>query len=166
MLKILRKRSPRATDIKFYDSQTGDVLSSDPITQILHQSLTNGIRAPVASVGKPSCSAGLAIQTKSAYADSQKIKGLKPTFVGDVAVREASPLGRRLGGFCLCSRDLQSSGARCEITNFQVVSVPESDSVLGILAFGVGSAGLLLKRKRRWITSVRGITGQISYDLF
>ena len=43
------------------------------------------------------------------------------------------------------------------ITNFQVVSVPESDSVLGILAFGVGSAGLLLKRKRQWISGVRGI---------
>jgi hypothetical protein len=33
------------------------------------------------------------------------------------------------------------------ITKFQVVPVPESDSVLGILAFGVGSAGLLLRRK-------------------
>ncbi|MHC5731377.1 MAG: PEP-CTERM sorting domain-containing protein, partial [Nostoc sp.] len=33
------------------------------------------------------------------------------------------------------------------ITSFRSVSVPESDSVLGLLAIGVGGAALLLKRK-------------------
>ncbi len=33
------------------------------------------------------------------------------------------------------------------ITNFRVTPVPESDSVLGTLAFGIGGAGKLLKRK-------------------
>ena len=39
------------------------------------------------------------------------------------------------------------------ITSFQAVRVPESDSVIGLLAFGVVGAGLLLKRNRQWIPS-------------
>ncbi len=36
---------------------------------------------------------------------------------------------------------------RDDITSFQVQAVPESDSSLGILTFGIGGAGMLLKRK-------------------
>lgn len=43
------------------------------------------------------------------------------------------------------------------ITSFQAVRVPESDSVIGLLAFGVVGAGLLLKRNRQWIPGIRGI---------
>ena len=39
--------------------------------------LATGSRAPVAYGGKPSCSAGLATQTKSACADLKKIKGFE-----------------------------------------------------------------------------------------
>jgi hypothetical protein len=44
---------------------------------------------------------------------------------------------------------LESVGIE-EFTQFQVVRkqvVPESDSVLGVLAFGIAGAGLVLKRK-------------------
>ncbi len=36
---------------------------------------------------------------------------------------------------------------RDDITNFQVHPVPESNSSLGMLALGIGGAGMLLKRK-------------------
>ncbi len=58
----------------------------------------------------------------TAYADLRKIKGLKPAYcfaeavrVREASRREASPLGRRLGGFCLCSR---TCVARCKMSAF------------------------------------------------
>ncbi len=68
-------------------------------TQILHQPLTNRIRgytnqvpsgSPVPYGGKPSFRAGL-----TAFADLRKIRGLRPAFVGDVAVRVSEALATK-----------------------------------------------------------------------
>lgn len=49
---------------------------------------------------------------------------------------------------------------RDDITNFQVQVVPESDSALGILALGIGGAGLQVLRNYRTKTAFRSRKSQ------